>query len=728
MGWFDNQIRERKKADRLAFEDSFQDMVASIMGKKMAKLLSEGGHGAEDALEDILAYYHIKALDPPVGLKDQNEVMEYQLRPHGIMRRTVYLEGSWYSDAMGAMLGNLKEDGRVVALIPFGFSGYHYYDHRYKKWVIVNKENAKLLDREALVFYKPFPLEEMGFLKIIKYIFENISVADIALILIISALMTAAGLVVPQLMQILFEDVIPGGSYSVFWALAVYMVCVTLGRIFIQAAQTLISARLSDKVDISVQAATMMRILTLPPSFFKQYSSGELASRAQQVNALTGMILNNGITTGITSIFSLTYIVQILHIAPAMVGPSLIILFLTILLSIANTLMQTRLSRKQMQISSKESGMSYGMIAGIQKIRLSGAEKRAFSRWGKLYAEEAKFMYNPPLFLKINSVLTTAIRLFGTVVLYYVAVTNRVTVADYYSFNASFGMVSGAFMSLSTVALSLARIKPVMEMAKPILQTVPEIAEEKEVLQRIAGGIELNNVSFRYSENSPLVLDNFNLKIRPGQYVAIVGKTGCGKSTLLRIMLGFEKPDRGSVYYDGKDLETIDLKSLRRKIGTVMQNGKLFTGDLYSNIVISAPSLTINDAWEAAELAGIADDIRAMPMKMSTLVSEGQGGISGGQKQRLMIARAVAPKPRILMFDEATSALDNLTQKKVSDALDKLKCTRIVIAHRLSTIKGCDRIIVLDHGHIIEDGKYDELIAKKGFFYELVERQRVDAH
>ena len=225
----------------------------------------------------------------------------------------------------------------------------------------------------------------------------------------------------------------------------------------------------------------------------------------------------------------------------------------------------------------------------------------------------------------------------------------------------------------------------------------------------------------------PLVIDNLSLKIRPGQYVAIVGKTGCGKSTLMRLLLGFEHPKKGAIYYDGKDLEKIELRSLRRRIGVVMQNGKLFQGDIYSNIVISAPWLSLQDAWEAAELAGIADDIKSMPMGMDTMISEGAGGISGGQRQRLMIARAIAPKPKILMFDEATSALDNITQKKISESLDSLKCTRIVIAHRLSTIKQCDRIIVLDKGKIIEDGRYEELIEKNGFFAELVARQRLDS-
>ena len=311
--------------------------------------------------------------------------------------------------------------------------------------------------------------------------------------------------------------------------------------------------------------------------------------------------------------------------------------------------------------------------------------------------------------------------------MYVLAVESGVSVADYYAFNTAYGMVSGAFSSLAGIALTVSQIKPVLNMVKPFFDAVPEVSDGKQVLTRLSGGVELNNVSFGYDENMPLVIDNLSLKIRPGQYVAIVGKTGCGKSTLMRLLLGFEHPKKGAIYYDGKDLEKIELRSLRRRIGVVMQNGKLFQGDIYSNIVISAPWLSLQDAWEAAELAGIADDIKSMPMGMDTMISEGAGGISGGQRQRLMIARAIAPKPKILMFDEATSALDNITQKKISESLDRLKCTRIVIAHRLSTIKQCDRIIVLDKGKIIEDGRYEELIEKNGFFAELVARQRLDS-
>ena len=444
------------------------------------------------------------------------------------------------------------------------------------------------------------------------------------------------------------------------------------------------------------------------------------------VGTICTSLVQSLLSVGLSSVFSLVYVGQMLRFGPGLVVPGMIIILLTVGISILSTVVNTRLSKRIMEKSAAESGMTYSLVTGVQKIKLAGAEKRAFARWANAYAPVAKFSYDPPMILKLVSVFSTSISLIGTLVIYFFTIRTGVSLADYYAFNAAYGMVLGAFSSLVGMVSTFARIKPMMEMVEPILGTAPEIDESKQVVTRLSGGIELNNISFRYSEDMPMVLDNISLKIRPGQYVAIVGKTGCGKSTLMRLLLGFEKPLKGAVYYDGRDLETLDKKSVRRKIGVVMQDGKLFQGDIFSNITISAPWLTMEDAWEAAEMSGIAEDIRHMPMGMHTLISEGSGGVSGGQRQRLLIARAIAPKPKVLMFDEATSALDNITQKTVSQSLDNLKCTRIVIAHRLSTIRQCDRIIVLDQGRIMEDGSYDELIAKDGYFAELVARQRLD--
>jgi ABC-type bacteriocin/lantibiotic exporter with double-glycine peptidase domain len=271
-----------------------------------------------------------------------------------------------------------------------------------------------------------------------------------------------------------------------------------------------------------------------------------------------------------------------------------------------------------------------------------------------------------------------------------------------------------------------ATLSPMYEMARPILETEPETSQGKIALESVHGNIRLENVSFKYTDTGPLIVDDMSLSIKEGEFIAIVGQTGCGKSTLVRLLLGFEEPLSGRVLYDGIDIKDVDLTTLRRNIGTVMQNGTLFHADILSNIIISNPTLKEEDAWRAAEIANIANDIREMPMGMGTVISEGQGGISGGQKQRIMIARAIVHKPKILIFDEATSALDNKTQKSITESINKLNCTRIVIAHRLSTIKSADRIIMLEHGKIIEEGDYQTLIDKKGKFAELVDRQRLD--
>ena len=726
MGWFDEQIRQRREADNAVFEDSFLNMAGAVMGRRMSEALNDDRRLAEDAIGEILKFYHIKPQEVPETITDMNEVLEYLLRPSGIMRRNVNLDSGWYRDAVGAMLGTRTDDGTLVALIPTGLSGYSFLDRSTGKLTKLSRRTEHLIAREAVAFYKPFPLQKMSTGSLFRYILEQIEPRDAALVAFSMLLVTLVGMLTPKLNQMLFSQVLNSGSTTVLLGMAVFMACASVSALLLSTARTMITARVGTKLNVSVEAATMMRLLSLPPDFFKAYSAGELSDRSQYLNTLASQVVSVVMSTGLTSVFSLLYISQIFVYAPALVAPALVVTLLTVAVTVAQVFVRMKIARQQMELGSKESGMSYQLISGIQKIRLSGAEKRAFARWGRLFSKSAALSYDPPMFLKISSVITLAISLLGTMSLYYAAIRSGVTIAEYYAFNAAYGMVNGAFLSLAGIASTIAAIKPVLEMAKPIMETVPEVAEDKLVLTRISGGVELNNVTFRYTEDMPPVLDDLSLKIRPGQYVAIVGKTGCGKSTLMRVMLGFETPQKGAVYYDGRDLKKIDLKSLRRRIGAVMQNGKMFTGDIFSNITISAPWLTLEDAWEAAEVAGLAEDIRNMPMGMNTLISEGQGGISGGQRQRLLIARAVAPKPRILMFDEATSALDNLTQKQVSEALDRMKCTRIVIAHRLSTIRQCDRIIVLDKGKIIEDGSYDELLEKNGFFADLVARQRLD--
>ncbi len=727
MSWFDEQLRSRKESDDRGLDDSIQSIARAVMGKTLTETLSKGER-AQTAVEEILKYYHFKPRELPDTIRNSSleKQLEYRLRPFGITYRSVNLDEGWYRRATGPMIGTMVEEGDAVVLLPGKIYGYYFFDPKTGKKRHLNKNTEKLFDKEAICFYKPLPQKALKMFDLLRYAIDQCSIWDYLLYVGSIGVSTVLGLLTPMFSKWLFGDVLDSGSGQILLALAGFMICFSIGQSFFSVFQKLLNARLNTKQNVAVEAAVMNRIMSLPVTFFRQYSAGELQKRASYVKELTSLLLSSIGSAGLTSVFSLIYLGQIFTFAPTLVMPSLLITIATLTVTLVTTFLQTKVNKEKMEKAAKTSGLTYSIITGIQKIKLAGAEKRLFSRWANQYSKEAVLEYNPPLFLKLSSTISLTVSLFGTLILYSSAINGGVSVSDYYAFTSAFGMVSAAFAAVSSIAVSLASVKPTLEMAKPIMETVPETADDKEIVTDIRGNIELSNVSFRYREDMPWVLDNLSLKVKSGEYLAIVGSTGCGKSTLLRILLGFETPEKGYVYYDRKDLNRVDVKSLRRKIGVVMQDGKLIWGDIYSNIVVSAPHLTLNDAWEAAEIASVADDIRAMPMGMHTVISEGQGGISGGQRQRLLIARAVASKPKILMFDEATSALDNLTQKKVSEAIDKLKCTRIVIAHRLSTIRHCDRIIVLDKGKIVEEGTFESLIEKNGFFAELVARQRLD--
>lgn len=727
MSWFEEQLQNRENFDNADMADAIDSIVSAVMGVRLQEALSND-EIASSAIDEILKYYHcrLKETKLPSNLNSIEEKIEYCMRPFGIMNRTVTLEKGWYRHTIGAMLGTLAEDGSAVALIPSKLFGYKIVDIKSGKQISLNRKTEKLLDKEAECFYEPLPPKALTMGDMMKFMIRQMNISDIVMYFALLALSSALGLLSPLFTKWLFGDVLNSGNIRVLLALAGFMICYTISKLCFDTFQALINARIGVKQNIAVQAAVMNRILSLPPAFFKNYSAGNLSQRANYVQSLCTTLFNAISMTGMTSLFSLIYIGQIFVFTPSLAVPSLLIVLTTFVLSLVTTFAQMKISGQKMGLNAQVSGMTYSTITGIQKIKLAGAEKRMFSRWARLYAQEAQLEYNPPMFLKLSGTISMAVSLVGTIVLYAIAVKNRVAVADYYAFNTAYGMVSAAFMSVSSITVSVATIRPTLKMGNPILTTLPEAYTQRENVTGLRGAIELTHVSFRYNESMPNVINDMSLRIAPGEYLAIVGSSGSGKSTLMRLLLGFETPQRGLITYDKKDITKLDISSLRRKIGVVLQDGKLSLGDIYSNIVISAPHLTVDDAWKAAEIASLADDIREMPMGMSTIVGEGLGGISGGQKQRLMIARAIAPSPKILMFDEATSALDNVTQKKITEAIDSLKCTRIVIANRLSTVKHAGRIICLDGGRIVESGTYDELMARDGFFAKLMKRQQLE--
>ena len=726
MGWFDDQIEFRKKHERELLSDSFENIARSVTGRKLRGSLAEE-EDVSDAVSALMRHMGMKEREVPPAVRGLRDRLDYLLSSTGVLYREVVLTKGWQRDAMGPLITSLRETGAVIAVLPSAMGGYEYTDPVTGRKVRVNARTAAGISGEALCFYRPLPQRRLTLRDLLRYMISCLTTRDLASFGAAAAAIALVGLLMPRLNRILTGTVVASGSRQLLLAVVSFMFFAAVTSVILMMIRNLLLSRIRNKLSVNVSAASMMRILSLPPAFFREYSVGELNQHISYMDSLCSTVVDSLFSTAVTGVFSLIYLAQIFTFAPSLVWPSLIVTLLTLGVSLLTALLQMRVNREVMACTARERGLLYSLISGIQKIRLSGAENRAFSKWSQLYVKSSGLTFNPPAVIKLSAVWNTAISLAGTAVMYWIAVKSRVSVADYFAFNASYANISSAFSSLAAMAVSAASIRPIMQLMKPLLEAQPEAAEGRETVTRLSGSIEMSHVTFGYDPDSKPLFEDFSLKINPREYVAIVGRSGCGKSTLVRLLLGFETPSRGVITYDRKDLQRLDLHSVRRQIGSVMQDGKLFSGSIFDNIVICAPTLKQEEAWEAAEIAGIADDIRDMPMGMHTVLQDGAGTISGGQRQRLLIARAIAPKPKILIFDEATSALDNITQRKVSEALDKMKCTRIVIAHRLSTIQRCGRILVIDDGKIAEDGTYDELIAKGGLFAGLVARQRLDA-
>lgn len=727
MGWFEEQVKDRKKLDDKTFEDSFLSLAGIHVNG--ADGLDEKALKENFALTQILSFFRHQIGDIPRKITDFQEKANYVLRPYDILYHKVELNETLLVANLSPLLVFTKVNHTPVVLLPKG--KHHYYiNYKTGKKTKVNEETLENLEVEAYSFYRPLPSQRISVKEYAKYIQKSIRPLDIVLLILASAIVTGVGMVLPYLTKLLTGDVVKSVSqsqdYTMFISVSIYVVATATGLLLLRAVQGFLNTRVGIKIQKNVREATMMKVLSLPPAFFKKYNTGELTSRFNSVTALARTIINGVFMTLISSVMSIAYLFQLIGFAPVLILPTILILIITNAFNIFTSFVSENHMRKQLELSSKESGVTYEIINGIQKIRLSGSEKRVFAKWASSYSRSARTKYRPPLILRLAPAITILLTLIGDIVLYFIAARSNIDVSSYMAFTTSFGVLSSAFAGLGEMVGLVSTIKPLFEMARPILVSEVESPQGKAIVESVHGNIRLENVSFQYTENGPKILDDLSIDIKEGEYIAIVGKTGCGKSTFVRMLLGFEKPSSGNVYFDDININDVDLSSLRRHIGTVMQNGTLFHADILSNIIISAPDLTEKDAWEAARIADIADDIAEMPMKMKTVISEGQGGISGGQKQRIMIARAIVHKPKILIFDEATSALDNKTQKSISDSITKLNCTRIVIAHRLSTIQHADRILMLEGGKIIESGDYETLIAKKGRFAELVERQRLD--
>ena len=720
---FKEQIDKRIEQEELHLHEAVDQLVSRTGLQGQAKQQSVSRSHALKCIVEALGITEEIEWDEEETFQSLEEQLEKVLAPRGIMCHQVELKGKWWQSAVGPLLGKDKEDN-YVALLPKRFSqGYTYVGKEGREVTVNRKRMSEELREQVICFFPSLPLRKISLTDLLRFMAGAFRSHDLLYLLIVSLFISGVGLFAPFANKLIFDSVIPNGTKHDLLPIAALLIGMAISGVLFSLIRSWMLQKLKFLVSVRVEPAVIARTFLLKAKFFMQYTSGELHERIRSVGNLCDVTNDMLVSSALSALFSFVYLFQIVHYASQLLLPALAVIGGQFALTLLLFWFQRQQEGKVVKSTTKLSGLLFDLLSGVQKIKTSGSEKRAFTRWMQTYTENAQLVYNPPPLLKLSSAWMGLLNLGGTALLYFMAVRSQVSPSDFIAFNTAYGLVSGAFSSLIGIVPQLGQLQPLLRQAKPIMEAEPESQENAKQVSFLSGAIDVNHLSFRYDEETPWIVNDLSLHIRAGEYVGIVGRSGCGKSTLLRLLLGFETPQLGTILYDDYELSDTDKSSLRQNIGTCLQSGSLFPGDVFSNITITAPWSSKEDAWEAARLAGIADEIKALPMGMNTLISESGGGFSGGQKQRLLIARALVNHPAILFFDEATSALDNVSQKQVSENLDKMGCTRVVIAHRLSTIRHCDRIIVLDRGGIAEEGTFEELSAKGGLFDDLMKRQ-----
>jgi ATP-binding cassette subfamily C protein len=664
-------------------------------------------------------------LPAKTGMEDQPS-LDLIARTAKVRFRQVILKGEWWHQDHGPLLSYRETDKRPMALIPLSSRSYELHDPvsgKKEKITLANKDTIAPL---AYTFYRPFPEKKLSVMDMVKF-GTSACKSDMWTILLMAVCGALLGLIVPVVTGILFDTIIPEAAENQLIQVGFILVACAVAAFMFEITKFIAMLRVEGKMDGVLQAALWDRLLGLPVPFFRRFTAGNLAERSMSINAMRQII--SGATlqfllAGLFSSFSIAllfwYDWQLALIAIALTISGLLFLVLC-------NYFQIKHQKEIFEIEGDIAGMVLQFISGIAKLRTSACENKAFSIWAVAFNKKKRIAFKVGTLSNIIAVFNASYPILCTGVIFYWVTYHRMEVlstGDFLSFNAAYTNFQNAFIQLSLILPSLMKVKLLFNRAQPIFEAIPEATTQSQNPGELVGDIEVNHVNFSYQKEGPQILKDISMKINPGEFIAVVGGSGSGKSTLLRLLLGFETPASGTIFYGGQDLAALDIQAVRRQIGVVLQNGKLMTGDIFKNIVGSS-HLTLEDAWEAARLAGIDQDIEAMPMKMHTYLTVGGGSLSGGQTQRLLIARAIVHKPSMLFFDEATSALDNRSQAVVSQSLEKLNTTRIVVAHRLSTIVNADRIYVMDRGRIVQTGAYADLIRQQGLFAELAKRQKI---
>lgn len=716
----------RKEREEI-YEKGLRLIYNLFIKKKVKQTTPESG----EELYDMVAFVCDQSGIPMASHRKVREscgrkyTIEDIARISHFVTREILLDENWYRKDAGPLLAFDKKSKKPVACIPVGTGRYLAYRAGEDRPVIVDRTFAQELEPKARIFCRPFPNKPMKAKDLFFFGIRHAYKSDIARMLFLALLGTLIGLLLPWLNEQLYDKYIPMGDRTGLIGICGVVLACTIGNVSFSIVKNLAIFRSTNSMKYAVQTAAYNRLFNLPESFLGKYDSADLAMRVMGISTIFSNISQVSVKALLSAVFSLMYLWRMYKYSRKLSNMALIILIAVMAYIIWIGIRQTKLEKEKLEADVKAQTIIHQLISGISKIRIAGVENRALYEYLIPYVESRRInIRKERMTIRVNTIVGATSVVFS-MIFYYLMVRKNLSlsVGAFMGFTSAFGSFSGAMLEIVSSFLQVNDVKPVYDHCKPILQTPEESDEDSALPGVLTGDIELNNVTFAYNEESGTVIDHLSLHVKAGEYVGIVGSSGSGKSTLLKLLLGFEKPQIGKIYYDGKDIDSMDKRELRKKMGVVLQNGGLIPESIRENITITSPGTKLERVNEVIREVGLEEDIKAMPMGIHTVLSENSGTISGGQKQRILIARAIVGKPKILFFDEATSALDNVTQAMVCESLEKLNATRIVIAHRLSTVIGCDRILVMEHGKLVEEGTYEELMAQKGRFYDLAIRQ-----
>ena len=684
------------------------------------------GHPATAALLTVaraagITVPPVTSPNPPSGPMDELEHLALAWR---LRTRTVQLVGDWYTDDIGPLIARVRSTGSPVALL-WRRNRYDMVDPASGRRARLTVARARALEPTAMMLYRSLPDEPITGLQLLKFGLRGHR-NDLLRFMIGSVASVVLGLLVPIATGAVLGTLVPNGERGLIVSLCIALVLASLVSAAFSLLKNVSVLRIEGRWESSVQAAVWDRLLRHPTSFFTRFSTGQLATAALGVTRIRRIVSGvapvaaHSVLLGVVNFgLLLWYSVPLGLVAGALA-------FVSMTVFVGGGLRQLALQREAVQLDYTLANTVFHMLRALPKLRVAAAEQFAYAQWAGNFARSREVNWQACRIQRVIVAFNAAYLPFCALVLFGLITgpaNGRLSMAEFLSFYAAFGVMIAANLQFIGAITSVGAVVPLFETLAPVLEQVPEVGSGRTLPGALSGSINVDQVSFRYTKDSPLVLDRITLHIKPGEFVALVGATGSGKSTLLRLLIGFERPDSGSVRYDGQDLSSLDVTAVRRQFGVVLQHDQPLAGTILSNIC-GGEEFPLVDAWDAATKAGLADDIVAMPMGMYTVITESMCTLSGGQRQRLMIARAVIRQPRIFFLDEATSALDNDAQRIVADWTRALNATRVVIAHRLSTVMHADRIIVLANGQVVQQGPPGQLVNETdGPFHRLARRQ-----